>query len=163
VTLLGLIIGTIVIRYVLWIALWLVGLDFWIMPNLFSDDVPILLFWKPLVTFERATINLKSVLLRVALVGGVVGFLYYDRVMTEQRLLQPHRIGETLHDMLLYTKPRLGVQSNETVATGGDGGGRGGPADVDDIESPPSVEDDDEGEADGAAAGATGGVGGAEL
>jgi len=54
VTFLIALLGTIVLRLVVWFLLWLLGFDCWIMPNIFREDIP---FWetvRPLITFERA-------------------------------------------------------------------------------------------------------------
>ena len=54
VTFLLALLGTIVLRLVVWFLLWLLGFDCWILPNMFDEEIP---FWdtvKPIVSFERS-------------------------------------------------------------------------------------------------------------
>eukprot|EP00879_Flechtneria_rotunda_P015341 GHRR01016037.1.p1 GENE.GHRR01016037.1~~GHRR01016037.1.p1 ORF type:complete len:328 (+),score=83.91 GHRR01016037.1:452-1435(+) len=80
--LLSVLLGTMLLRYVVWAAVWLVsGAHFWLLPNMMSDDVPITqLFW-PLISFtpHSREDKLSSFLVRggITLLLGAAGYGLY--------------------------------------------------------------------------------------
>ena len=78
-TLLIVLTGFLSLRLGLFLVLYGVGVDFWILPNFFADDVEFWDSFKPLVSLEVCNLTTlrQSIVYRVLVLGGLVSFVYW--------------------------------------------------------------------------------------
>jgi translocation protein SEC62 len=77
-TLLLVLLGFIIIRLVLFLVLYAVGIDFWILPNFFADDLGILESFRPTYSFNASWSNAKETWYsRAAVVAFLAGTAYW--------------------------------------------------------------------------------------
>lgn len=67
--------GFIILRLVVWLFLFHFGVDFWILPNFFIDSNDIMDSFRPLLSFERRSDDLKMYILRLASAIALVFFV----------------------------------------------------------------------------------------
>jgi hypothetical protein len=74
-TALVVIILTIIIRWFLFLFVWVFGYEFWLLPNLFDEERSVVDSFKPLMSFEKT--GPGQFVWRLAVLGGFVGFCYW--------------------------------------------------------------------------------------
>lgn len=93
-TLLLVLFGFIVLRLVLFLVLFAVGVDFWVLPNFFADDLGVVESFRPAYTFACSVENIKQTFVyRLAVVGllcSAAVWVYtqpteFDEFMAQQR------------------------------------------------------------------------------
>lgn len=118
VTLLLAILGTTVVQLTVFSLFWLLGYSFWILPNLWADDVPIMELFKPLYTFAKSEGGGKWYL-RLAFVGLVLGAGWWASQQPtsewEELLAQQKKLVDDLY---------AGTLLSDGSDAGGSGGGR---------------------------------------
>ena len=67
--------GFILLRLIVWLFLFHFGVDFWILPNFFIDSNDLMDSFRPLLSFERRSDDLKMVMLRIASAVALVFFV----------------------------------------------------------------------------------------
>lgn len=74
-------IGTSILRLIIWGCFRTIGYDFWIWPNLYNDDLPFLDTFKPFYSNERCTDDWLGYILRI--VGVFILAALFTWVYTE--------------------------------------------------------------------------------
>lgn len=74
--LLVIMVGFIIFRLTVWFVLFLIGIDFWVFPNFFNDDIEFLQSFVPLYSFEKRDDDFMMVILRILSAIGLVFLLY---------------------------------------------------------------------------------------
>jgi translocation protein SEC62 len=67
-------VGFILLRLVVWLALFHLGVDFWLLPNFFIDSNDIMDSFRPLISFERRQDDMKMILLRI---GSAIALVFF--------------------------------------------------------------------------------------
>jgi len=65
-------VGLIIVRAIVWTVLFIIGLDFWIFPNLLEDTYYILDTFKPLYSFGFRKDGMRMLLVRAITLGSLV-------------------------------------------------------------------------------------------
>ena len=74
-TALVVIFAIIILRWLLFLFVWIFGFEFWILPNLFDEERSVADSFKPLYSFEKT--GPGQMWWRIAVFGGFVGFCYW--------------------------------------------------------------------------------------
>lgn len=118
---LGFLLGLIGVRYVIWLAVWIIsGRSFWFLPNLTSEDIPITEAFFPVVTFTKLEGGKKQLLYRVIVLlaaAGVVYSLYH--YSPEQAKLRAN--AQKAHDSLLEFLEKFGKAEKQQITGSGSG------------------------------------------
>jgi len=73
-TLLIVIFGLCLVRLTVFVIFWIVGYDFWILPNLFDESLGVAESFSPLWSFCKSG---EMLLFRLAVAGGIASFFYW--------------------------------------------------------------------------------------
>lgn len=66
---------TVLVRWFLFLFVWIFGFEFWILPNLFDEERSVMDSFKPLHSFQKT--GPGQIWWRLAVLGGFVGFVYW--------------------------------------------------------------------------------------
>lgn len=66
---------TILIRWFMFLFVWIFGYEFWILPNLFDEERTVVDSFKPVYSFEKT--GPGQLWWRIAVAGGFAGFVYW--------------------------------------------------------------------------------------
>lgn len=133
-TLLLALFGFICVRFVLFLFLYALGMDFWVLPNFFADDLGIVESFRPLYSFHLSKQNLKDTWpYRLAMCGLVVSLVYwiatqpteFDEFVAQQRQF----VDELYEGTLLSDKSQKEKDQIDRL-TGGSSGAIPNVADV---------------------------------
>jgi len=74
-TLLVIIMATIIVRWLLFLFVWIFGYEFWILPNLFDEERSVADSFRPTTSFEKT--GPGQIWWRLAVLMGFIGFCYW--------------------------------------------------------------------------------------
>jgi translocation protein SEC62 len=104
----------ILIRFIAFLILWILGYEFWVFPRLFDESLSFQDSFKPVYTFEKGSPGQGYY--RMALVGGLIAFVYwaltqpteFDGFLTSQKeFIKDIYSGNLLADVAQVHKDTL--------------------------------------------------------
>eukprot|EP00347_Sterkiella_histriomuscorum_P004222 403361278 len=99
--------GFIVLRLVVWLALFHFGVDFWILPNFFIDSNDIMDSFRPMLSFERRDDDFKMVILRIVSAVALAFFVVQLAKEPENLESLTSFTNENLNDLFNWGNDRF--------------------------------------------------------
>jgi len=113
-TALVVIFAIIILRWLLFLFVWIFGYEFWILPNLFDEERSVADSFKPLGSFEKT--GPGQMWWRIAVFGGFVGFCYWaysqptefdDFLKSNRQFVDDLYDGNLLSDSSQYSRENI--------------------------------------------------------